>query len=191
MGTCNDNVFLDITYDCSTDNVGGMEILAYAFYRQDLTATYDGTVKTKITDLAIPVGKKGFKILQVKNSANAKSDLTVRTDAPDRYKHTFSFKISEMTAEAIENADKLNDLVVVVERKQKNTTGNGVFQIYGLESGLWKATSARDLMANDGTRMIEMASMDESLEKHEVYIFLKTDYATSKAKLDALMITQV
>jgi len=88
--------------------------------------------------------------------------------------------------------DKIDDIVIVVERKHKApTTADGTFVILGLEAGLRKSVSTREANVNDGDRMLEFASMDEGLEMASEFLYVNTDYATAKAALDALLVTQV
>lgn len=188
---CNDNIFSDIKATCAEDIVSGIESKAYMISRGDLSFTKDGTTPTKITLLDVAIGKKAWAVTGVKMGLNYRSELVVKPDSPDRYKHTFICKSKQIASADVLAIDKINDIVIVVERKHKAAgTGDGTFVILGLESGLWKTVSTREPNVNDGDRLLEFASMDEALELNSEYLYVNTSYATEKAALEALLITQ-
>lgn len=166
---CTTDIFRNITSDCSTIGVGGLEVKAWIFQRRHIaTITYDITNPSKITGITLS-GGDAYTITGFKKSLDVSSSLVKSDNMPDRYAHKFSFPIYEFKAEDVENADALNDLVVVVENKDKGANGDGTFKAYGVKYGLY--VSADSLMANDnsGARNIELASLAGQEEPYSEY----------------------
>lgn len=183
--SCSNGISLDITSDCSTAITGGLETKAWIFNRVDITPTYDVTSENKVTALAIACAKSSFVFQGVKDLLNVGHDVVVSPTRPDRYKHYASFEIFARQAANMLDADNLGDLVIVVENKDKETNCDGTFFIYGLQKGLYKTTDTQRAIADDGSRKIELASMDNGLEKHATYIFDAGTYAQTLAILVA------
>lgn len=176
-----------ITSDCTTSLSGGLEVEAWIFNRADLTITYDGSQDNLLTSLANVGAATGFKLTGIKKLLNAGHDIVIAEDRPDKYKHFFSFQGFEVLAEDITNLDDINDVIVFVESKDKNDTGEGVFIGYGVKKGLWKSADTQRANDNGAARMIEMTSMDGQEEPFSRYVLLDTDYATTKALLESLL----
>lgn len=177
----------DITSDCSTSLSGGLEVEAWIFNRDELTPTYDVAEDNLLTSLAMVGVATGFKLTGVKKLLNCGHDIVVSEDRPDKYKHFFSFQGFEILAEDWRNLDDINDVVVVVELKDKNDTGEGVFQVLGLKKGLWKSADTQRSNDINGARNIEMTSLDGQEEPFARYVLLDTDYATTRALLEGLL----
>jgi len=80
----------------------------------------------------------------------------------------------------------MDDVCVVVELKDKNSTGEGVFRVYGAKHGLYKTEDTQDLTANNGARTIRLASMAGQEEEYSAYVLYNTSYAATKLIFDAL-----
>jgi hypothetical protein len=153
-----------------------------------MTPTYDGTTPNKVTGLVAVGAALMYKVLGVKKNLNAGHERTISEDLADTFKHKFTFKGFEFDSESVKALDGLSDVCVIVEYKQKNTTGDGIFVGYGLQSGLHITADSR--MANDanGTRSFELATKDQEGEPHSQYNILITSYAATKAALEALLV---
>lgn len=176
-----------ITSDCTTSLSGGLEVEAWVFNRAELTPTYDGTNGNLVTSLAMVGAAVGYKLKGIKKLLNAGHDIVVADDRPDKYTHFFSFQGFEILSDDILNLDDINDVVVAVELKDKNDTGEGVFAMYGLKKGLWKSTDTRRWNDINGARNIEMTSLGGQEEPYSHYVLLDTDYATTHALLESLL----
>lgn len=185
--SCITGIAKNITSDCSTSKSGGLEVEAYIFNRADLSPTYDGTQLNLVTSLANVGAAVGYKLTGFKKNLNAGHDLVVAEDAPNKYTHYFNFKQYEVLAEDITNVDDMDDVVVAVESKDKNDTGEGVFMLYGLKKGLWKSADTQRANDANGSRNIEMTSLAGQEEPYSRYVLLDTDYATTKALLESLL----
>lgn len=184
---CTNGIAKNITSSCETQPVAGLEAVVYAWKRGDITATYDGTNPNKVTGLAQVGSAVAYKITGFKKNLNAGHDIVVAEDSADTYKHYFSLKGYESLTADVANFDALGDLCVVVEYKQKSTSGDGIFVGYGFKSGLFKSTDTRRANDANGTRNIELTSQDGQAEPYSQYNILLTDYATTKAALEGLL----
>ncbi|RLI47582.1 hypothetical protein DRO61_07730 [Candidatus Bathyarchaeota archaeon] len=175
----------NITSNCSTQQIGGIETTVYIFNRTDIdTITYSGD--SLVTDLTLTSGTTAFTIMGVKKSLNAGSTRVVAEDMADRFTHTFDFKGFEFDSASVENLDAIKDVVCVVERKAKNVD-DGTFVIYGLGTGLYVATDEQTSNEANGTRALSLATMPGWEEKNSQNNLLDTDYATTKALLEGLL----
>ena len=185
--SCATGIAKTILSDCTTQPVGGLEVSAYLFNRADMTITYDGTDTNKVTGIAAVGAALVYKITGVKKSLNAGHDRVIADDMADTFKHFFAFKGFEFDVDSVANMDGLNDICVIVEYKQKSTTGDGVFIGYGLKSGLYPSADTRRANDANAVRSIELATRDQEGEPYSQYNILLTDYATTKAALEALL----
>ena len=188
--TCTSKIFQAIDSSCNLPTPG-IEVVAYIYNRTDITPTINGTNSVKITDLDIAATKTGFKITGYKKNMNAGHDLVKAEDAPNRYTHYFSFHGYEFDADAVKNVDSLEDLVVVVERKEKPTDADGIFIIYGLHAGLTTSTDTLRMNDANSVRKIELVTTDGGTEIHSQYNLIIADnvspYAATKALLEATL----
>jgi hypothetical protein len=184
---CITGIVKNITSDCTTSLSGGLEVEAWIFNRAALTPTYDGTEGNLLTTLANVGAAVGYKLKGIKKLLNAGHDIVVAEDRPDKYTHFFSFQGFEIMTDDILNLDDMNDVVVALELKDKNDTGEGIFVLYGLKKGLWKTADTRRWNDINGARKIEMASLSGQEEPYSHYILLDNDYATTHALLESLL----
>lgn len=194
--TCTSGILDDIISDCTTQKTGGIEVVAWAFNRADLIPTIDSTYKNKVTNLVIADGKKGYYIKGVKKLLDSGHEIVINEKRADTFKHKFSLQGFEQTAEASLNFDNLQDLVIVYERKEKANLADGTFVIRGLEKGLYKSADTLMESAEDGSRVLELASLDGQAEPVSEWILLVpatpapnpvTAYENTKALLLSLM----
>lgn len=190
MANCLTGIAQNIINDCDSAPIGGLEIKAWVFNRADLSGTQDPTNKNLLTALSVATGKQGYYIQGFKKTLNAGHDLVSSETNVDKYTHYFNFQAWLLDAAAINNLDGLSDLVVVVERLNKMTDGDGAFKVYGYDTGLYKTTDSERANDIDGNRNIEMASQAGEEPLVSNHVFFDTDYATTKAALDALLSVQ-
>jgi len=80
----------------------------------------------------------------------------------------------------------MDDLVAIVELKDKTSTGEGVFRVYGAKCGLYKSEDTQDMNTANGARVIKLTSMAGQEEPFSAYTLFITSYAASKVIFDAL-----
>jgi hypothetical protein len=185
---CTTQLSKDITSNCSTSRNGGLEIIAWIGKRTDLVITSSSTANKEntITNIVNAATKKCIKVTGIKKGLNAGHTLVSAENRPDKFAHYFNFEGFEILAEDITNLDRMDDVVVIVELKDKTTTGEGVFRVYGAKAGLYKVEDAQDLTANNGARTIKLQSMAGQEEIYSAYTLFITSYAASKVIFDAL-----
>lgn len=184
---CTTGIAAAITANCTNQPVGGLEVNAYLFNRGEMSLTYDGTTPNKVTAIAAVGSALVYKLTGVKKNLNAGHDRVVSDDMADRFKHYFAFKGFSFASADVLNLDGLNDICVIVEYKQKSSTGDGVFVGYGFKGGLYPTTDTRRANDLNGVRSIELASRDQEDEPSSQYNVIITDYAGTKAALEALL----
>lgn len=184
---CTNGIAKAITSNCTTQPVGGLEVIAYLFNRGEMTLTYDGTDPNMVTAIVAVGAAVAYKLTGVKKNMNAGHDRTVSDDMADTFKHYFSFKGFQFANDDVLNLDGLNDVCVIVEYKQKATPAEGVYVGYGLKSGLYVTADTRRANDLNGTRSLELATRDQEGEPYSQYNLLVTDYATTKSTLEALL----
>lgn len=186
--SCTGGLTKDITSTCGTSRGGGLEVVAYIGQRTDLEFTWSSTPNKEntITALENAVGKKCVKLTGIRKLLNAGHTLVTAENRPDKFSHYFTFEGFEILAEDITNLDKMDDVCVVVELKDKNSTGEGVFRVYGAKHGLYKTEDTQDLTANNGARQIRLTSMAGQEEEYSAYVLYNTSYAATKLIFDSL-----
>lgn len=185
---CSSKITKNITSDCSTQGIGGMEVEAYLFNRTDFDITFDGTSANKITNIERIGTALAYKLKGVNKNFNAGSDRVVAEGFADTYTHTVDLKAFENDTLSVKDIDSMGDVFVVIERKQKTSTGDGVFIAYGVQTGLYVTTDTHRQNADNGTRALSLASRATETEQFSKYNVLLTSYVLTKAMLDALLV---
>ncbi len=181
---CTSKIGKVIVSDCTTMGVGGNEIKAWIFNRSEATITYDITNLSKVTAIVFATGKRAWTITGVKKLLNSGFSRVIAEDRPDKWKQWFKFQAFSFAAADNENLDSINDVVVVVESKDKGN--DGTFRIYGLKAGLYPTSDEHDANANNGARVLSLESMAGQEEPYATYIFDAGTYAESAAALLAM-----
>jgi len=189
--SCENNIVKSIISNCTTQGSGGNEVKAWIGNRLEMSPTYDVTNPSKITTLAVDVGKQLFTITGVKKLLNSGFDRVIAEDRADTFTHYFNFQGFEFKVEDVENLDTLDDVVIFVESKDKTDDGDGVFRGFGVKKGMFPSSDS--MRANDinGARNIELTSLAGAEEPYSQYTLDAGDYATTKALLVALEAIQV
>jgi hypothetical protein len=175
----------DILFDCENAMVGGIEVNVLLFNHTDIDkveTTFSNTQKTKITDFVLKSGKTGYLFQGVKQVNALACELVKKEIGPDKWKHTFSGVILNLSTE---NKERLMEMssgglyAAIVELKWKGADNEEAFQLAGFESGLELMTSAFTTAENDGTVSIELSSKEGYEESKPILTVLETDYSTT------------
>lgn len=182
---CITGIAINLINDCNNAPVSGLEETIYVFNADELTATKSLTIKSLVTDLTLLALKKGYKVEGFKKSHNAKNELVVSDTLPDMYKQTIDFQIWAKDAATVSALDQLNNVVVVVENKDKGVAGASAFNIYGLDTALFKASMTQEANADAGVFKLSMVADGQRVPFYNLY---KTDYIATKALLTGLLV---
>jgi hypothetical protein len=186
---CTDGIVANVLSDCTTSRGGGLEVEAYIFNRLDITLTYNGTYPNKITGIAKVGGALGYKLKGVKRLLNSGYDIVQADDRPDKWAHYFSFQQFEIAAAKIVNVDAMDDVVIVVNRKDKTATGEGTFVVLGAKNGLWKSSDTIRENDSNGARKLEYKSMAGQEEAYSEYTMsISNTYAATLAALEGMIV---
>ena len=186
--SCIQGIAANILNDCSVAPLAGLEEVMYVFNADELTATKSLTLKSLVSGLTLPTGKKGYKVTGFKKSHNAKNELVVSDTLPDMYKQTIDFSCWVKDAATVTALDQLNNIVIVTENKDKGVAGESAFNIYGLDTALFKATLTQEVNVDGGVFKISMVADGQRVPFYNLF---DTSYVVTKALLEALLIAQV
>lgn len=187
MADCVKTITKSIVSDCTTIGSGGNEVKGWYINRTDLASyTQDVTNPSKITAFTVAAGgKRLWTFTGQRKMLNSGHDAVVADNRPTKYPHYIAFETFEFDAASTENVDGLEDLVFIVESKDKTVDGDGVFRIYGLRNGLYRSSDTHRANDADGARALEFTSLEGQGEPYSQWVLLITDYATTLAALVA------
>ena len=187
---CNFGIAADILKDCAAPPTAGAEMFAYAFNRRDIdSVTYDQSNPRLVTAITLADGAKAYKIENFKKEIDAGFDLVTSDTNIDKFNQYVKFEAWGIDSDTVKALDELSDLVIIVERKNKGADGDGAFQIYGLQTGLYKSSDTMRANTASGKRIIELTNQAEEESTVSYHVFFDTDYATTKAAVEALLET--
>ena len=169
---------------CENTPIMGLEEQMYVFNADELTAVKSLTLKTLVTDLTLGVGKVGYIVQGFKKSSNSKNELVVSETLPDSYKQTIDFTVWAKDAATTTALDQLNNIVIVTENKDKGVDGASAFNIYGLDTALFKASMTQETNVDAGVFKLSLVAEGQRVP---FYNFYSTSYAATKSILDGLL----
>lgn len=186
MANCLSDIAKEIIADCTTQGAGGNEIKGWLGNRLNFSFTYDTTNSSKVTGITAATGKRLWPVMVSKKGLNSGFDRVKEAGRGDRFTHFGGFTVTEFDAASVENVDSLDDLILIVESKDKADVGDGTFRGFGFKAGL--TVTSDTMRANDayGSRPLELGSAEGDTEPWSQYTVLITDYAGTKTALVAL-----
>lgn len=188
MADCLQGIYSNIINECQDATGVGLEVTMYVFNRLDVESkTFDGVDSYMVTDITLSSGSTAFKIVGTKIANTASYSFVAKELSNDKYSHQVNLNVSKQDASTMEQLDSLGDVVVIVETKAKST-GNGQFKIFGLGFGLWPIEGAWNSGENEALHTLALASQEGSEELTRNLLFWDTDEATTRAKLEALLV---
>ena len=187
MANCTGELAADIILDCEKKPIGGLEAEITLINRADiLSTTLGGSNLSLVSAIALKPTKRAWKYEGFKKTANAGSDLVVSDNMPDGFNHFLSLIVWGSDAASVLALKSINDIVAIVENKNKGVAGDGAFEIYGLETGLYKTTLTKRSNDNGGTYSLEMGTQAGEEASTPTHVFFLTSYAATAALRTAL-----
>lgn len=188
--SCINKLTGNIAYDCSIANraKSGLETKAVLINVADLDKTAITESGATVTNLSLVSGSTGYSISWIKQLGSTASEVSLNDSGVDTFSHSFACRVFGQSAEDAERVKELleSEFVVVVESKFKGTDNADAYKIFGLENGLKMAEGSFTSLENDGSFIFTLKSQEGFGESYPYKIYLETDYATTKAKFDAL-----
>lgn len=186
---CNFGITADILKDCAAPPTAGVEEVMYVMNRRDInTITYSSTNKNLVTAMTMKSTKKAYKVEGFKKEIDAGFDLVTSDTNIDKFTQYVKFENWQIDAASAKELDGLSDLVAIIERKNKGVAGDGSFQIYGLQTGLYKSSDTMRANSESGKRIIELTNQGEEESTVSYHVFFITSYAATKSAVDALLV---
>lgn len=194
MADCFGILTNNFLFDCDNKPSAGLETNVVIINRADVNYTSSVQTAASITNLALNSGaKKGVKLEGVKQINLFNSELVTADDSYDKFKHSFSGRLHQLTATVRADIDKMSGsdrgFVVVVEKKWKGATSASAFIVLGWKNGLFLSEGVENSNEADGGFNFTLSSRDISLEPENPKILLVTDYATTKTAFDNLFLS--
>lgn len=185
VNVCTTTLGKDIMNDCNEPHAKGVEKTFYFISRDSIDwaqSTRSGFVITNIVALE---GKRGYKI---KNPSNETPAISITDQNPsidtawDKVLPVVLLADSQDNASAIMGL-KQDKYVCIYENMEKGADGSQAFGVIGWEQG---ATGVDLTMDKSGDTGGWTGNITETGAPTSNLFFFKTDYATSKAALEAL-----
>ena len=175
-----------IEQDCDNPRVAGYEDVALIMNRSEIdwtAVTYDSTNKRIVKSLAMATGKTPFVIYNPRvNPASFNGTNATFNADNNRYDKTVQFYFEGIGGGAALNVvEPLKSGSYVILLQRKDHSGDGSFQLIGMESGLKASAQVQD--EETGYWLMTMNSSEPSAE----VAFFDTDYATTKTAFDTLL----
>ena len=180
-------------FDCANPLQGGTADRAYIMNFEDFkAATVDKNLSNRfVVESIVLAGAATAFYVDGKNNSNAPSFQLVKQTYADVYDHLFNFLVFDLT-----NASKKSlagtiggKFVVIYENNYRGNSAQSTFEILGANAGLEVKTFMRDPLNNEnqGAYVLTMGTPEVGKEPDMPYSFYDTDYATTKAALEALL----
>ena len=187
-------------YDCDNPVTAGVNQRLILIDKQvfdNAVVTYDVGTPNLITNITLGiVGDAGFAFQGVRKSLNPQSAFSP-TSVTVQYDHQVDFLCFDISAAQKNNIEKMGTSPVVAIVENSNSIGNAdsVFEVFGTGVGMFlQAGPLRingDLESSGAFTLSLKSSDDFGKEPHMPNSFWDTDYSTTKAKVDAILIPVV
>lgn len=184
-------------YDCEFPIAAGVDqrlILIDKGVFDLATIVYDVTIPTLITSIVITgSGNAGYAFQGIRRSLNPQSAFVPATVSVG-YDHQADFQVFQVDQIQKDNIEKLGLSKVVAIIENVNAIGNGdaVFEVFGKDAGMEMQAGPMRVNADNetnGSYTISLKTSDESGKEPKLPTsWFDTDYATTKALVDALLI---
>jgi hypothetical protein len=184
-------------YDCDAPIAAGVNqrlILIDKEVFDRAVVTFDATLTTLITDIVLTeVGDAGFAFQGIRRSLNPQSAFVPATVSVG-YDHQVDFQIFDISQAQKDNIEKLglSKVVAIVENVNAPGNADSVFEVFGKDAGLEMQAGEMRINADNetnGSYTISLKTSDESGKEPKLPTsWWDTDYATTRPKVDALLV---
>lgn len=190
MGACA-VIQKNLIFDCDNPIISGADDRLIIGNRADISSVTKNGSNPKIFEaITLNSGANLFYYEGKNLSVEPRYALRKRAYS-EGYEHEVRFKAFKATPELKDELEAMaqGDLFAIVENKYRAANGNGAFEIYGYDTGLQLMELERIIKEAEtqGAFNLQLRTHDDVDEPHMPYTFFKTDYATTKALIDALI----
>lgn len=190
-----EGIKLGSIYDCDNPLVAGVNQRLILMNQDDWEAaikTYDVTLPSLLTDVVLPQGKQGYAFEGIRTSLKPQSAYIPGTTSVG-YDHQLDFIVFDISQEQKDNLEEmgLKKVVGVVQNINAVGNGNSVFEVFGGGVGLELITNVRinDDQETSGGFAISIKTSDNGGKEPKLPTsWWDTDFNTTKAKVDALLV---
>lgn len=180
----------NISYDCDNPIQAGTRDRGIIFNFEDIINPVYAADNYTVVDIVLASGAKGYVIDGQNNSIEPSASLVEQgyTKMWDHEVMMKGFDISPTTKGVI-NAMKNGRFVVITENYFRGPSGNSAFEVFGLTTGLEITELSRNNNDADTQGAFHFKFYtNKNKEPKSPNTFYLTDYATTKALVDALLV---
>lgn len=189
---CNSIIASAIEADCENMSIRGMEPDGLIMNRADIdfaATVFDASNPNIIKTLVLKTGKKAYDVAQLGNTpfTGLTSTLNVGT-----YRNTWTTDIPIAVlandADVAKNIiDPLSngEFVLILKNKNKGTSGNGEYQVFGYAQGCRASEGTRDVYSED-TEGGWLITLQEANHPKSAIFYFNTDSAATATQYEAL-----
>lgn len=185
MAVCEYLVGADIAANCGNLIRPGVQQIGWIINKSDLESVVenDGIVE----NITLKSGAKAYQIQQVgQQPFNGTSIEMQEGDFVNTFNKVVSFVILDNSPSVSKNViEPLNngEFVVIYENKYNVAASQNAFEIVGLETGARASAISQNKYENQSAWSVELTESETPVANKFVW---KTDYATTKAMIEAL-----
>ena len=159
------------------------------------TVTYDVTKTNLITNITMKSTTQAWEFEGLRTSITAGWELVASENAAN-YNHLVNLSVYDMSSEQKLSLQGMawERTFAVIENKNDASLGDSIFEVFGLGAGLLPFTMGRQNADTDtqAAVVIELGTPDFGGKETTIAeSWFDTDYATTLAKVDALLIPAV
>jgi len=186
-------------FDCENPIVAAVNqrlILINQNDYNEAVVTYDGTLTSLIANIVLAAGgKQGYAFEGIRATLQPQSAFIPGVSSSG-YDHQLDFVVFDISQEQKDNLQKmgLGKMVAIVENANAVGNANSVFEVFGKDVGLELITNVRingDQDTSGGFAIQLKTSDNQGKEPKLPTSWWDTDYLTTKAKVDTLLIPTV
>ena len=183
---CLDPLFVGLLPRVFLANLDDVSVITYSVTPGEENVIENITMKT---------GKAFFEFGGIAQTIKAQNEL-VRGDLNVSYKHTIDLSVFEVDNVSLNNLQAMayKNQIGIVFQPDDSSLGNGAFTVYGKNIGMELFTNIRILSDNatGAAHVLQLTTPENGGTEGSIPdVFFDTDYATSLATIEALLIPPV
>lgn len=177
--------------NCDEPIVSGVNDRIWIMNKDDVDSFTYGASKETISAINLASGKTAFTIQGKNDSVDPKSELEKARFSTNQ-NHEVMFRVFDNSVAVKTQMNKYMNgkYVVVIENNHVNAAADSAFEVYGEIAGMELAEGSRlpSDVESEASWLLVLRTPERSKEPRVPASFLDTDYATSKAALNAYLV---